>query len=156
MANETHSKESVQADETNALLRELVEANNRTNHAVRAIVLPSTILLITVLLLLPLLILALWAGSGFITFLAGLVGLVGGVMTIVAQIQETKLSVIPATPSQAPRTDAPSEKDIGPGESPAAGTSDSEHINDFHGKCRFCGKPFPAGYYDSCPDCGRN
>lgn len=132
MANERQGKEEAQEDETNALLRELVEANNRTNHAVRAIALPSTVMLITLLLSAPLLSLALWAEVDRLVLLAAFILIVGSAVAILAQIVETRLSEIPESAKQQSRSAARRKK------------------------CRSCGRSSRPGNWTSCPYCGRH
>ena len=145
MANEEH-------EALLSALQEVVDASNRTNHAVRAIVLPSTILLITVLVAIPLLLLSLMAGAVVIV-LAGLVLLGGSVLAIVAQLKETKASEIPGTEPllSAPRP-MKSIPELLSEQKPAMVAQTATPS----GACRFCGKPFAPGVYDSCADCGEN
>ncbi len=145
MASEEH-KELLSA------LHEVVEASNRTNHAVRAIVLPATILLITVIVAIPLLLLSLAAGAVVIV-LAGLVLLGGSVLAVVAQLKETKASEIPGAEAliAAPRP-MKSIPELLSEQPPAK----AEQARTSSGACRFCGKPFAKGVYDSCADCGKN
>lgn len=154
MAEKKDTSSSLATEDTKALLRELIEANNRTNHAVRAIVLPSTILLVTVLIALPVIFLAVLTDSLWLMLLAAVGILVGAVLGIRAQISETRLSAVPSNPTQANRQAESSTTDTDQKDPQTAeSAADSD---DSRGKCRFCGKPFPPGYYDTCPDCGRN
>lgn len=142
-------------DELIAALREVVVASNRTNHAVRAIVLPSTILLVTVIVSATLYLLSLRMGAP-LGVLAGLVLLAGAVLAVVAQLKETKASQIPATekllsaPQHAESTAKPIAEQVPAKMPPSSDSSDSS------GQCRFCGKPFAPGIYDNCADCGKN
>lgn len=133
-------------------LKKVVEASNRTNHAVRAIVLPSTIILIAVIVAVPLLLLSLVVGAAAIV-LAGIVLLVGSVAAIAAQLGETKLSEIPGARSYAP---SPQEMKSASEFLPEEQLSVSPQVSASSGECRFCGKPFAPGVYDSCSDCGKN
>ena len=145
MASKEH-KELISA------LNEVADAANRTTHAVRAIVLPSTILLVSLLVVIPVLLLSFLAGAAFIG-LAGLVLLGGGIIAIVAQIRETKASEIPGSEAlvAAPRPMKSIPELLAESE-PSVGTQASSSS----GNCRFCGKPFAPGVYDSCSDCGKN
>lgn len=154
MADKKSSQNILDSDGTNALLRDLIEANNRTNHAVRAIVLPSTILLVTVLIALPVIFLGVLTDSIWILLLAFVGIFVGSVLGIRAQIIETRLSAIPSDTTSATSEPEPSTVDTdGQTSQTVDSTADADASR---GKCRFCGKPFPPGYYDTCPDCGRN
>jgi hypothetical protein len=98
-ANEFHLEDGVKMaskehEELVAVLKEVVAASDRTNHAVRAIVLPSTIMLIALLISLPLVLLSFVLGLVSVVF-AGLVLGAGGVLAIIAQLKETKASEIP-------------------------------------------------------------
>lgn len=81
----------------NDFLDELIEATNRATHAVRAIVLPATRILIALLISLPLYLLGIFVGEGggFLLFLAGAILLGGGIVAIIEQVRETKLSKVP-------------------------------------------------------------
>lgn len=81
-----------------ALLKEQIKATNRVTHAVRAIVRPSTIMLVGFLAALPL------AFIGFVSddfvglvIVAALVILGSAIGAIISQISETKQSEIPIT-----------------------------------------------------------
>ena len=83
---------SASQDDNQQLLRELIAASDRTTHAVRAIVLPSTIMLVAILVALPFfLIFLVIQVVGFAIF-AGLLIFVGAVLAISSQISETRLS----------------------------------------------------------------
>ena len=82
-------------EEIVALLKESIAASNRTNHAVRSIAVPSTIMLVTFLVTFPFAAFALFEGSGGGLVLASLILIVGGVIAIGVQIQETGASKIP-------------------------------------------------------------
>jgi hypothetical protein len=102
MAEEIPSKTKSAQDKNNELLRELIRANNRTTHAVRAIVLPSTRILVGLLIALPsagLGFLLRWVddGGGFFFFVSGAVLLGAAIWAIVDQVRETKLSKLPGT-----------------------------------------------------------
>ena len=85
---------SKEHEELVAVLKEVVAASDRTNHAVRAIALPSTIILIALLISLPLALLSLAIGLVALVFAALVLG-AGGVLAIIAQLKETKASEIP-------------------------------------------------------------
>jgi hypothetical protein len=87
MASEEH-------EEIVKLLKDSIAASNRTTHAVRAIVLPSTILLITGLVVIPLVLAGFFSDESLL-ILAGLALITGIVAAIIAEIRETKLSAIP-------------------------------------------------------------
>jgi hypothetical protein len=145
MANKEH-------EDLLVALREVVEASNRTNHAVRAIVLPSTIMLFALLVAVPLVLLS-FAVDLIMLVLPGGVIVGGAIFAIIAQIKETAESEIPQPLeafglSRSVKTASTSLPSKEPSMTSEPSTS--------HGSCRFCGKPFPAGYYDSCPDCGKN
>lgn len=93
MTRHSESLEPVTGDdEHKALLRELIAASDRTTHAVRAIVLPSTIMLVATLVALPFfLIFLVIQVVGFAVF-AGLLIFVGAILAISSQISETRLS----------------------------------------------------------------
>ena len=77
---------SASQDDNQQLLRELIAASDRTTHAVRAIVLPSTIMLVAILVALPFfLIFLVIQVVGFAIF-AGLLIFVGAVLAISSQI----------------------------------------------------------------------
>ena len=143
---------SKEHEELISALHEVAEASNRTTRAVRAIVLPSTILLVSVIVTIPLVLLSFIAGPAFI-ILAGLVLVGGSVLAIVAQLKETKASEIPGSeavlPTLRPMKSIPELLSEGKPAVPAQTSTSS-------GKCRFCGKPFAPGVYDSCSDCGKN
>ena len=84
-----------QHEEITTLLKEVVEAANRTNHAVRAIVRPIYIQLVTTLLLLPLLLIYAFEQSLGLLIVIGLVALVGAVVAIGALVSELSLSKVP-------------------------------------------------------------
>jgi hypothetical protein len=82
-------------EELAELLKESIRASNRTTHAVRAVVVPSTILLITVLIAaLPAVFGLLLESAGWI-FMAGFLLFIGSILAIASQIQETNRSAIP-------------------------------------------------------------
>lgn len=84
-----------QNEETITLLKEIVEASNRTNHAVRAIVRPVYIQLITYLILLPLIAIYAYTNQlGVLLFIAA-IGIVGTGISIFALSTELKASNIP-------------------------------------------------------------
>jgi len=87
MANKEH-------EDLLVALREVVEASNRTNHAVRAIVLPSTIMLFALLVAVPLVLLS-FAVDLIMLVLPGGVIVGGAIFAIIAQLDETKASEIP-------------------------------------------------------------
>ena len=82
-------------DETIRLLKEVVEASNRTNHAVRAIVRPIYVQLVTVLILLPLFLLYSASPNVELLILITLIFVGGGVAAIAALISEFSRSKIP-------------------------------------------------------------
>lgn len=139
-------------EELISALHEVAEASNRTTRAVRAIVLPSTILLVSVIVTIPFVLLSFIAGAAFV-ILAGLVLVGGSVLAIVAQLKETKASEIPGgeavLPTLRPMKSIPELLSEEEPASPAQTSTSS-------GQCRFCGKQFAPGVYDSCIDCGRN
>lgn len=87
MANKEH-------EELLAAVREVVEASNRTNHAVRAIVLPSTILLVALLVALGFVLLSFAVGL-IMLVISGAVIVGGAILAIIAQLRETSASEIP-------------------------------------------------------------
>lgn len=105
MANKEH-------EELLAAVREVVEASNRTNHAVRAIVLPSTIMLFALVIAVPFVLLS-FAVSLIMLVLPGSVIVFGAIMAIMTQLKETSASEIPgeanafksifSTPPSAPK-----------------------------------------------------
>ena len=142
-------------DEIVELMKQQINATDRTTHAVRAIVLPSTITLIALLIALPIILLGVLAGDGgavVALVLGGLVLLIGGIMAIASQISETRLSEIPGTYV----TDATPS----PQTSPTATSSDwirpeTENSDSNSRKCSSCGASFP-GNRMVCPECGMN
>jgi len=82
-------------EEVVTLLKELVVASNRTNHAVRAIVRPIYIQLITYLLLLPLIAFYAFTGENGWLVVIGAVALAGTAISIAALASELKSSNIP-------------------------------------------------------------
>ena len=80
-----------------ALLERQIEATDRVNHAVRAIVIPSLIMLVAILLASPFLLIGFFVDyfEG-VLFLAGIILLVGAIWAIVSQIKESVLSAIPS------------------------------------------------------------
>lgn len=145
MANEEH-------EELLAAVREVVEASNRTNHAVRAIVLPSTIMLWALVIAVPFVLLS-FAVSLIMLVLPGFVIVFGAIMAIIAQLKETAASEIPR-PSEELALSRSVETASAPLPNKAASVASEPSNSDEN--CHVCGKPFPAGYFDSCPDCGRN
>ena len=81
-------------DELVSLLKEQIRATNRANHAVRAIVIPSTLMLIFALLSIPFVLLVFVFGAGILVF-PGLLLFIGGVLAVISQIRESGLSEIP-------------------------------------------------------------
>ncbi len=80
-----------------ALLERQIEATDRVNHAVRAIVIPSLIMLVAILLASPFLLIGFFVDySGLALFLAGTILFVGAIWAIVSQIKESVLSAIPS------------------------------------------------------------
>ena len=133
------------------LLKKSIAASDRTTHAVRAIVLPSTIILVTLLIVIPISLIGVVSQSGVPLVFSALILVVGGIMAISAQISETKSSEVPMDLGPA----APMKPEQIVVEKPSS-VETSPQVESSEKKCRFCGKPFPPGYYDSCPDCGRN
>lgn len=86
-----------QDDPLVALLERQIQATDRVNHAVRAIVIPSLILLVATLLASPLLLVGFFVPY-FEVFLfpAGIILLVGAIWAIVIQIKESELTAIPS------------------------------------------------------------
>ena len=84
-----------QHEETITLLKEVVEASNRTNHAVRAIVRPIYIQLVTYLVLLPLIALYVFTSEQGVLIFIGVVGIAGTGISIFALATELKSSNIP-------------------------------------------------------------
>ena len=89
-----------QHEETITLLKEVVEASNRTNHAVRAIVRPIYVQLITHLVLLPLIALYAFTGELGVLLFIGAIGITGTGISIFALVTELKSSNIPYDFSQ--------------------------------------------------------
>jgi len=84
-----------QESELAALLEESIRAANRTTRAVRAIVVPSTVLLVTALIAgLPLLAWILAGGDGW-ALIAGFIFFIGLCVAIYTQINETRKSAMP-------------------------------------------------------------
>ncbi len=78
-----------------ALLQESIRAANRTTRAVRGIVVPSTVLLVTALLAgLPSLVWLLGGGDGWV-IISGMIFFIGLCVAIYAQINETRQSALP-------------------------------------------------------------
>lgn len=77
------------------LLKESIAAANRTNHAVRSIAVPSTIMLVTFLVFFPFALFSFIADSEGGLIFASLILIVGGIIAIAVQIQETGASKIP-------------------------------------------------------------
>ena len=86
---------SQEHEEIVALLKESIAASNRTNHAVRSIAVPSTIMLVTFLIFFPFALFSLIAESEGGLIFASLILIVGGIIAIAVQIQETGASKIP-------------------------------------------------------------
>ena len=101
------------------LMREQIAATNRATRAVRAIVIPSTIVLVALLVSIPLFLIGLLSDelSGA-SVLAGLVLLAGGIFAIVSQISESRLSEIPADELRAFSPGAGDEATISSGSDP--------------------------------------
>lgn len=146
---------SKEHDEIVELMRQQINATDRTTHAVRAIVLPSTITLVALLIALPIILLGVVAGEGgavVALVLGGLVLLVGGVMAIASQISETRLSEIPGTyvtevtPTAPISTPVPSTDWI---------RSETKISDPDSRKCSSCGANIPANRM-VCPECGMN
>lgn len=78
-----------------SLLQEQIKATNRVNHAVRAIVIPSTIALIAFLTSLPFFLVAILGDFPEFLFLPAAILLIGFVIAIISQINESKLSEVP-------------------------------------------------------------
>lgn len=78
------------------LMKAQIAATNRATRAVRAIVIPSTIVLITLLISIPIFVFGLLGDDFSGAFiLAALVLLAGGIYAIYSQIEESRLSEIP-------------------------------------------------------------
>lgn len=89
-------------EELVALLKEQIRATNRATHALRAIVRPSTIMLVAILVALPLALIGFLADYLVaLVFLAALVIIGGAIAAIVAQISETRKSDVPVTLEEA-------------------------------------------------------
>ena len=84
-------------EELTALLVKQIEATNRVNRAVRAIVIPSTILLITVLIASPFVAFGWVLDAGGLYTFAGLILFIGAIIAIVNQIVESGASEMPST-----------------------------------------------------------
>ena len=86
-------------EELVALLKEQIKATNRATHAIRAIVRPSTIMLVGFLIAIPLALIGFVAADslGGLVFIAGLVVLGCAIGAIISQIDETKKSSVPIT-----------------------------------------------------------
>jgi hypothetical protein len=155
--------ESEEHEEIVELLKESIAASNRTTHAVRAIVLPSTIMLVALLFALPVALIAFVFDSDGAWFFAGVIVVVAAILAIVSQIDETSASNVPVSGDLSPlprnqdtttvSTDLSEMHDPGLA-SPATSTEGASMSP--KPACRFCGKPFPPGYWDYCPDCGKN
>lgn len=130
------------------LLREQIRATNRVNHAVRAIVIPSTIVLIAFLIAVPFLVIGLIASTPAVLFLAGAILLIGGIMAIFSQINESKLSDMPYSYSVA-------ESDSLTDETSEAAIAGSSAAAPDQKVCGFCGAKYPKARM-ACPDCGMN
>lgn len=79
------------------LMKAQIAATNRATRAVRAIVIPSTIVLITLLISIPIFFFGLFSDDFSGAFiLAALVLLAGGIYATYSQIEEARLSEIPA------------------------------------------------------------
>ena len=142
-------------DEIIELMRQQINATDRTTHAVRAIVLPSTITLIALLIALPIILLGVFAGEGAASaalFIGGLVLLVGGIMAIASQISETRMSEIPGTYVTEVTPTAPISSPVPSGDwtRPQTKISDPDSR-----KCSSCGAIIPANRM-VCPECGMN
>ena len=146
---------SKEHDELVGLMKQQINATDRATHAVRAIVLPSTITLIALLIALPIMLLGVFTGEGggvATLFIGGLVLLGGGIMAIAAQISETRLSDVPG------RYVTASTPAIPPS---AAGEAGGEPSSDYMvsdtetRKCTSCGAVFPKTRM-VCPECGMN
>lgn len=85
----------IEHEEVVTLLKELVVASNRTNHAVRAIVRPVYTQLITYLILLPLVAFFAFTGDNGWLVIVGAVALAGTAISIAALASELKSSNIP-------------------------------------------------------------
>ena len=87
-------------EELVALLKEQIKATNRTTHALRAIVRPSTIMLIAFLIAIPLALIGIAVPEelGGSVFIAGLIILGSAIGAIISQVSETRLSEVPITP----------------------------------------------------------
>jgi|GEM_PF-6981216 hypothetical protein len=81
-------------EETISMLKKIVEASDRTNHAVRGLVRPVLIQLVTSLLLLPLVLYYVFIPSGGLLFLIGLGVVVGGIVALVALVSELSMSKV--------------------------------------------------------------
>ena len=136
------------------LMRQQINATDRTTHAVRAIVLPSTIILLALLIGLPLVLIEVFAGdgSGFFGVIGGLVLLVGVVLAIAAQISETNLSEIPGTYITDVTPISPSSSTP---ESDSEVRSKDRPADSNTRKCSSCGAYFPKTRM-VCPECGMN
>lgn len=89
-------------DELVTLLKQQIAATNRATHALRAIVRPSTIMLVAILVALPLALIGYLADDlAALVFLAALVIIGGAIAAIVAQISETRKSDVPVTLEEA-------------------------------------------------------
>ncbi len=134
------------------LMRQQINATDRTTHAVRAIVIPSTIVLIALLVSVPLILIGLIPGLWGFWALASTVLLAGVAGAIAAQIFESRLSAIPGTyitevtPSALSSPTRESGSEIPPEEM----TADPNTR-----KCSSCGASFPKTRM-VCPECGMN
>ena len=153
--NERMKMASKEHDEIVELMRQQINATDRTTHAVRAIVLPSTITLVALLIALPIILLGVFAGEGAALaalFIGGIVLLVGGIMAIASQISETRLSEIPGTYVTEVTPTAPIQSPVPSGD----WTRAQKKISDPDSrKCSSCGANIPANRM-VCPECGMN
>ena len=144
---------SKEHEELVELMKQQINATHRATHAVRAIVLPSTITLIALLIALPIMLLGVFSGEGggiAALFIGGLVLIVGGIMAISAQITETRLSDVPgiyAEPEVVPGPVSEPSQPVKPAPSTGAGESANSKT------CSFCGASFRRTRLD-CPECG--
>ena len=131
------------------LMREQVRATNRVNHAVRAIVIPSTIVLIAFLISVPFFAFGIFLSEAALLFLAGIILVTGGVIAIMSQIMESALSDMPA---QASISGTEASEDVGEATQGGAPVlEDDPSLKD----CNSCGAKYPRARM-ACPDCGMN
>jgi len=146
------------------LMAEQIKATNRVNHAVRALVLPSTIMIVAVLVSTPFILLGVFAVEPGMVIFGALFLLAGAIGAILAQLRETKLSTPPQEiyqPSPTPRvrnlaSEARPRVSNLEGWSRLDESQPAPKASNRRGaqkECASCGKPFAKGRLE-CPACG--